>query len=128
MQGIKDTHVRNFPTYFYGFARHTEYRETHGENTFSGGDTRRGYRTEEVTTLMTDVCFGDLPGQSAKCLSDRRICQLLEELQPDPNLPPEGEKEKKLLKLLKAELMRRVFLVVEQQKLESQNYQMAIAG
>jgi hypothetical protein len=89
---------------------------------------RRSHRAEKVTTLVTKVCFGELTGQPVKCLSDRTICRLLEELQPDLEIPPQGEKERELMKALKAELLRRTFLVIEQEKLENQHYKLAIAG
>jgi hypothetical protein len=56
------------------------------------------------------------------------ICTLLEQLQPDLNTPPRGEIEIALLKTLRAELLRRTFRAVEQQKQECQEFKAAIAG
>jgi hypothetical protein len=81
-----------------------------------------------MMTLVNDVGFRELTGQSVHGLSDRVICHLLEELQPDPKQPPQGERDKALLKALKAELLRRTYRVVEQQKREEMEYKVAIAG
>ncbi len=81
-----------------------------------------------MMTLINDVCFRELTGQSVHGLSDRMICHLLEELQPDPKQPPQEERDKALFKALKAELLRRTYRVVEKQKQEDQEYRMAIAG
>ncbi|MES2463413.1 MAG: hypothetical protein V4671_22800 [Armatimonadota bacterium] len=77
---------------------------------------------------MKDTCFRELTDWPVKSLSDRTICRLLEKLQPDSDIAPSGEKQIALVKALKAELMRRIFLAVEQQKREYQDYKMAIAG
>ncbi len=81
-----------------------------------------------MTTLINDVSFRELTGQSVHGLSDRMICHLLEKLQPDTNHPPLDERDKALFKALKAELLRRTYLAVEEQRRDEMEYRVAIAG
>lgn len=74
---------------------------------------------------MKDTRFSGLNLQS---LTDRSICRLLDKLQPDADIPPAGEKGRALLKVLKAELLRRIYLQVEQQKQDYPEHKPTIAG
>jgi hypothetical protein len=78
--------------------------------------------------LVKKHAWSDLDRQSVKRLSDREICERLEALQPNPEMPLQSPQDTTQLKTLRAELLRRTYLLIEQQKREYQEYKMTLAA